>query len=273
MMHLSIRHITRYSYDPEAAQSALRLKLFPPQTAAQDVQGWTVSVNGTNVSPLLTDCLGDQVALWHAHQSIETIEIVAEGMAETSDKAGVLADLVQSARPGVFMRKTDLTKASDAILDMASAVEGTDQLERLHDLSELVQATIDYRPGATEASTTAAEAMAIGAGVCQDQSHVFIAAARSMNVPARYVVGYLFDPDRDDAADQTHAWAEAHVTGLGWVGFDITNQLCPTDGYVRLCCGLDAQDAAPVRGVVGGDAKEEMATEIAVAQAASQSQQ
>ncbi len=98
-----------------------------------------------------------------------------------------------------------------------------------------------------------------------------------MNIPARYVIGYLHDPDRagndTGRADETHAWAEAFVPGLGWTGFDITNQLCPTDLYVRLCCGLDAADAAPVRGTVRGDAEEEMEIEIAVQADMSQSQQ
>ena len=272
-MHLNVRHITRYTYEPEVAQAALRLKLFPARTTAQEIGHWRVSVNGEAVQPLLTDGLGDQVALWHGHAAVGEIEILAEGALETTDTAGVLGGLQQSARPGVFLRPTDLTAAEQSLRDLAGAVEVEDPLGRLHALSELVFKAIDYRKGATGAATTAAEAAALGAGVCQDQAHVFIAAARLMDLPARYVVGYLFDADREEPADETHAWAEAHVPGLGWVGFDITNQLCPTEAYVRLSCGLDAADAAPVRGVTLGDVEEDMQTELAVTQAAGQSQQ
>ncbi len=276
-MRMSIRHLTRYRYEPQAASAALRLRLWPAATGGQRPVAWSVSVNGEFVEPILTDAQGDRLALWHAHAPVGLLEILAEGVVETADQAGVLRDLQQRARPSVFLRTTSLTEPSEAILGLGAGIAETDVLARCHALSEAVHQAVDYRPGVSDVTTTAAEALALGAGVCQDQAHVFIAAARAIDIPARYVVGYLHDPDRAESgggpAEDTHAWAEAFVPGLGWTGFDITNQLCPTDFYVRLCCGLDAADAAPVRGTVRGDAEEEMQIEIAVQGGASQSQQ
>lgn len=271
-MRMSIRHLTRYRYEPEAVSAALRLRLWPPSTAGQRPVSWTVSVNGAAVEPGLTDAHGDRVGLWHAHVPTGGIEIVAEGAVETADLAGVLSELPQRARPGLFLRTTALTQPSDAVRGLGDGSEA-DVLSRCHALSAAVHEAVDYRPGVSNVTTTAAEALALGAGVCQDQTHVFIAAARAAEIPARYVVGYLHDPDREGSAEDTHAWAEAYVAGLGWIGFDITNQICPTDLYVRLCCGLDAADAAPVRGTIRGTTDEEMEVEIAVRGAASQSQQ
>ena len=300
-MRMSIRHLTRYRYRPEAASAALRLRLYPPVTAAQRPVDWAVSVNGAAVEPILTDAHGDQVGLWHAHAPTGEIEITAEGTVETADLAGVLKELPQRTRPGLFLRATVLTEPSEAIRALGAAAGEADTLSRCHALAAAVHAAVRYRPGVSDSRTTAAEALALGAGVCQDQTHVFIAAARAMDIPARYVVGYLHDPDRaatgaatgtatgtatgaaiaaaDGAAsgagpaEDTHAWAEAHVPGLGWTGFDVTNQICPTDLYVRLCCGLDAADAAPVRGTIRGGADEEMQVEIAIRGGPGQSQQ
>lgn len=271
-MKLTIRHATRYAYDPEAAKVGLRLKLFPAAFAAQAVREWSVEVNGEIIDPLHTDCAGDAVGLWFAHAPVDSVGITARGVIETTDSAGVLNGMVETTRPGVYLRATKATKPNEALVEFATRIEGDDALGRMHALSEMVHEAIEYRPGATGSATTAAEALALGAGVCQDQTHVFLASARASGVPARYVVGYLDDPDAETPPDQTHAWAEAYVKGLGWVGFDITNQLCPTDAYVRLCSGLDAADAAPIRGTVTGETEEEMEIDISVERAAGQSQ-
>src|SRR5262245_52765291 len=120
-------------------------------------------------------------------------------------------------------------------------------LETLHALTGAIRDRVDYVPGVTDAHTGAAEALADGKGVCQDHAHIFIAAARTLGIPARYITGYLLLGD-DSPSEAHHAWAEACVDGLGWVGFDVANRICPTDRYVRLAVGLDAGGAAPVVG-------------------------
>jgi transglutaminase-like putative cysteine protease len=112
--------------------------------------------------------------------------------------------------------------------------------------------------------------MTQGAGVCQDHAHVLISAARSLGAAARYVVGYLFiDENAEEEVvteGETHAWVEIWVDGLGWVGFDPSNRICPTEHYVRLASGLDAPDASPLRGSVSGLSEEELDAEVQVIQ-------
>ena len=109
---------------------------------------------------------------------------------------------------------------------------------------------------ATDTGTSAIDAFSHGHGVCQDFAHVFIAAARHLGIPARYVGGYLYRADRPDGQEAGHAWAEALVDDLGWVGFDPANDISPTEAYVRVAMGLDYLGAAPVRGTRYGGAGE-----------------
>ena len=88
--------------------------------------------------------------------------------------------------------------------------------------------------------------------------------ARSVGIPARYVIGYLFATEDDLTDEASHAWAELHIDGLGWVGFDVANRCCPDDRYIRLGSGLDAADGAPIRGVAFGSGAERMDINVSV---------
>ena len=123
------------------------------------------------------------------------------------------------------------------------------------------------------AHTTAAEALSGGEGVCQDHTHALIAVAHAANIPARYVTGYLQADADGTQHGASHAWAELFVPELGWVGFDAANRCCPDERYIRLGSGYDAQDAAPIRGVVQGSTPEEhLEVEVVVANGQQQQQ-
>lgn len=263
-MRLSVRHITRYAYAPPTSGAALRLKLFPPRFEGQAPLDWRVAVNGAEIAPLFTNARGEGEAIWTAPEPQAEIEIVAEGAVETEGRAGVVRALADVTRPSMYLRETPLTAADDAIRALAEGAHGPDALATLHALSEAVRDAIEYAPAITAHTTSAAEALAHGAGVCQDHAHVFIAAARALGVPARYVAGYL-TPDFE-GAHETHAWAETYAPDLGWVGFDPSNRQCPTEAYIRLCAGYDAADAAPVRGCVRAGADETLRVELQVSQ-------
>jgi transglutaminase-like putative cysteine protease len=158
-----------------------------------------------------------------------------------------------------------LTIPGDGIRELAAAVgKGTD-IERLHRLMALIVERVAYTPGTTSVTTPAEEALALKTGVCQDHSHIFVAAARAMGFPARYVSGYLM---MDAAIEQaaSHAWAEAHVQGLGWVAFDAANGISPDERYVRVATGRDYRDASPVSGIRLGQAEEQLAVTVTVEQ-------
>lgn len=268
-MRLTVRHLTEHRYDPPAGRVALRLKLFPARTQAQTPRDWHVTVNGEAVAPALTNGFGDGEGQWFSGRGTDHVEVLAEGSVEATDTAGVVGRF-GAAPAGVFLRQTPLTQVNADIRQLASVAEDGEPLARMHALSAAVHGALVYRPGVTRSDTSAAQALALGAGVCQDKTHLFIAAARAALVPARYVVGYLLD----EAAplQETHAWAEVHLQGLGWVGFDPTNQVCPTEHYVRLCSGLDADDAAPIRGSIQGASADHLSVSVEVAQGRTQQQ-
>jgi transglutaminase-like putative cysteine protease len=250
-MRISIRHETRYDYAEPAAGVVMRLHLKPASSNSQTVERWSVTINDKPVERWIVNGYGDAEAIWRPGTRVESVEIVAEGEVSTVDRAGVMRSAESDARPKLFLRLTPLTHADDAILALAGrARNDKGPLASLHALMGLIHEEVVWKSGSTTVATTAAEAYALKAGVCQDQSQIFIAAARSLGIPARYVAGYLRDPERPDSDHDPHAWAEAHVEGLGWIGFDSTLGRCPMDGHVRLCCGLDAADAAPIRGVL-----------------------
>lgn len=273
-MRLSLTHRTVYRYDPPAIGAAMRLKLFPAHFDGQKPVSWRVTANGAPVEPSFHDPWGDAVATLFLRVETASVEIIAEGEVETEDRAGLLKGLRAAMRPGVCLRETSLTRADEAICALAAEAEeaGETRLSQAHALREIVSARIVYAPDETDQHVSAAEALGRGVGVCQDHAHVMVAAARALGWPARYVAGYCLP--HEDGADgaATHAWAEIHLEGLGWIGFDAANGICPTDAYIRLCSGLDAADAAPLRGHIAGASDEAMEAEVAIAPIAAQSQ-
>lgn len=268
-MLLAVRHRTTYRYEPAVSGVAMRLKLFPSRFDGQKPQRWAVTLNGAPVRPDFTNGWGDEVATLFLRGGVREAEVIAEGEVETHDLAGVLRGFREALKPGVCLRETPRTRADAAIVALAREADaaGGSALARAHALQDLVSARVAYVPGATDHGTTAAQALAAGQGVCQDHAHVIIAAARSLGWPARYVAGYYL-AHREGGDVATHAWAEVWVRDLGWVGFDASNDLCPTADYIRVCSGLDAADAAPLRGHAEGAAAETLDVEVSIAPAA-----
>jgi transglutaminase-like putative cysteine protease len=180
--------------------------------------------------------------------------------------AGVLRGHREQVPAEVYLRETGPTRADAAITELAHRTKGqaADALDCAHRLAAAIAEAIEYRPGVTAAHTSAAEAMALGEGVCQDHAHALVAAARVLGRPARYVSGYLCAGEPGGAGEAAHAWAEVWIEGLGWVGFDPANACCPDARYIRIGSGLDAVDAAPIRGVAQGRVAEVLDVTVAV---------
>lgn len=264
-MEISIEHRTDYVYDQPFAHAVQALRLTPPSGRGQTVLSWTVEAPGIASAPSYFDGFGNRVHLLTPPGSVETVSILAKGVVRTEDTNGVVGSTGETAPPAVFLRETGPTRADAAIAELARRAVHADRLSTLHGLLEEVHRRIAYSVGVTHAHTTAAEALRDRRGVCQDHAQVFIAAARTLGIPARYVTGYLLiDGDVPGAAH--HAWAEAYTEDLGWIGFDPANGICPTDAYVRLAVGLDAAGAAPVRGIRHGAGDERLGVEVVVRQ-------
>jgi len=272
-MRLTVRHLTRLAADPPSDRCALRLRLYPSAFDGQAVKNWSVRVNGAAVPPLLTTGFGDREAIWTCDGAGEGIEIIAEGEVETRDAAGFVKGLKESARPGVYLRETPLTAADEKVQALARSIEGSGALDRMHALCRAVNEAIRLKPADPKAGAdgrTAAQVMKAGEGAAGDHAHLFLSAARLLNTPARYVTGYLLAPEAKGA--ELHAWAEAYVPELGWVGFDPAYRLCPTDAYVRLASGLDSADASPIRANVFGRSADTAAASVDIAESVPQSQ-
>ena len=264
-MRVSIRHATHYSYDSPGAFAVQRLRLTPGDNRAQTVREWSIAADGIEHAAEYLDGFGNRVHLITHCKPYSELTIIATGEVDTVDTGGVVGDLGEAANPLLFLKATPLTQSSAAIDAMADEAEAPKTLGRLHRLMESIAARVAYDTGSTVSGTTAAAAFAAGQGVCQDHAHIFIAAARRLRIPARYVTGYLV-MDGEEIAAAHHAWAEAHVSHLGWVGFDPANDICPTDRYVRLACGFDAASAAPISGSRRGGGAERLSVDVVVRQ-------
>ncbi|KQZ99706.1 transglutaminase [Mesorhizobium sp. Root157] len=264
-MRLKITHRTEYSYDVPVHYALQRLRLMPSSGPTQKVLSWDLTIEGAREEVRFKDHFENDTRLISVEGDPHRIVVEVAGEVETRDTAGVYGMQYGFAPLWLFCQETHLTKAGSGITDLvASAGDGSD-IEKLHRLMMSVGACVSYTIGSTTTQTAAEDALALGMGVCQDHTHILIAAARAMGLPARYISGYLM---MDTAIQQTasHAWAEVHVPKLGWVGFDASNGISPDERYVRIAVGRDYRDAMPASGIRLGQAEERLAVQITVEQ-------
>ena len=268
-MRISVEHVTRYKYEHEAAYSIQCLRMTPSDFDGQRTLQWSITTAPASTLMPSRDGFGNALHLMTITEPHSEIEIRLAGSVEVENRQGVVNGAPDFAPLRVYLRRTPLTTATAELEDFARAIDPGDRIGQLHELSGRIRDRIDYQPGVTDPATTAAEAFKAGHGVCQDHAHVFIAACRALDIPARYVTGYLLLAS-EDRAEANHAWAEAWVDGLGWLAFDVANRICPTDHYVRMAVGLDAHGATPVRGSRRGGGVEDLAVAVHVARGMSQ---
>jgi transglutaminase-like putative cysteine protease len=273
-MRLKISHVTEYRYDEPAQFSLQRLRLTPPSAFGQKVINWSLDVEGATPEVEYDDQFGNHVNLVSLEGAQKVTRIIAEGEVETDDRNGVTGPHTGFCPLWLFLRDTPRTKPGKLIKDLIKGVSGDNELARMHALMAAIHEAVDYKPGTSDSETTAEQAMERKSGVCQDHAHIFVSAARALKVPARYVSGYLMMEEKVEQA-ATHAWGEVHIPGLGWVGFDPANEICPDARYVRTAAGLCYRDAAPVSGMRIGMPGETLTVTVKVedkAQGQSQSQ-
>lgn len=253
-MRLKIQHRTTYSYEKPVTYGLQELRLTPKSRDSQKVLAWDVEIEGGRIELNFDDQHMNRVDLVSFSGDGHMITIICTGEVETLDTTGVIGRHAGYAPLWYFEKMTAMTRAGNLTRKLTGGLIGDydEMIPRLHALSERVFDAVKYEKGHTDSQTSAEDALTAGHGVCQDQAHVFIAAARAMGIPARYVSGYLMMDDTDQQ-EASHAWVEAHVDGIGWVGFDISNQISPDERYVRVATGLDYREAAPIHGIRMGD--------------------
>lgn len=274
-MRIRISQSTAYVYDRPAWSIQQVLRVTPRPHDGQQVVAWRLDADADVRLRWSEDAFGNIVHRLSTEQPVEQLTVTVSGEVVSTDTAGVVRGSVERLPDEAYLRSTERTRADAALTAFARDVDPgleAGALARLHALLDAVGRAVAFEIGSTDAGTSAAEAFALGRGVCQDQTHVFIAAARTLGLPARYVSGHLLRGEGVELQEASHAWAEALVPDLGWVGFDATNGLCPTDAYVRVAVGLDYLDAAPVRGARNGGGGERLSVRLSVTPSASQSQ-
>jgi transglutaminase-like putative cysteine protease len=241
-MRIQVDYVTRYEYEAPARLIQQLLRLTPRPFEGLHVREWRLDIDADGRLRGGEDALGN--------------------LTHTLSVAGP----VERFPPLVFLRDTPLTHADARLQAFAAEVRamGDTPLKRMHALLTTVHERVEFDCDPTDVATSAAEAFAINKGVCQDLAHIFIACARAMGLPARYVSGHLARSDGQIDQAASHAWCEAYVEDLGWVGFDPANGISPTEAYVRVAIGLDYLGAAPVRGSRYGGEGERMDVKLRV---------
>lgn len=269
-MRLSVRHSTSYTFDQPMRFVTQSHRLTPSAHSGQSIIDWKVTAEGASFGASFIDGAGDLVTTMTVGGPVQRIEVIVEGTVDTIDTSGILRDHREMIWPKIYLRPTPVVLPNRLLRELSETavrdISSEEELKRSHALSAAVSDAVAFRVGATDADNTAAEVLERGEGVCQDMTHVLIAAAQLAGLPARYVTGYLLIGEGADSGEAAHAWAEIYVASLGWIGFDPANRCCPDERYIRLGSGRDAAEAAPIRGVSRGGGGEVMDVNVAVGQ-------
>jgi transglutaminase-like putative cysteine protease len=263
-MRVQVHHRTEYRYSEPLLQSVQYLRLTPRSGTSQTVNRWKIACPGGDMTEW-TDHYGNVCHTLVIARPTQSVVIEVTGDVRTADTNGVIPSGTTTLPFEVFLRETAYTQSDRRLARFAQKYRApveADLIAGLHALMLGVGEAVAYEKNHSTVHTTAAEALAAGRGVCQDHAHLFIAAARQLGVPARYVSGYLGRGEGPQQTTASHAWVEALVPDLGWVSFDCANGISATEAYVRVAVGLDYADAGPVRGVRTGGGEEALDVKV-----------
>jgi transglutaminase-like putative cysteine protease len=274
-MRIRIFHETVYRYDTPAKSAIEILRLTPRNHDGQYIVRWRLELNVDCRLDPFEDAFGNLAHSFTVDGPLSELVIRVDGEVETQDAAGVINGTMERFPPSLYLRETPLTAPDAAIAAFAEQTlsgAGGDPLATLHALTVRIYDEFVFDPDPTQPAMSAAESFAQKRGVCQDYAQIFIAAARHLGIPARYVSGYFLRVDGVTAQEAGHAWAEAYLPKLGWVAFDPANGISATAAHVRVAIGLDSLAAAPVRGTRTGGEGEKLSVAVHVDQAGRQAQ-
>jgi transglutaminase-like putative cysteine protease len=280
-MFYSIRHLTQFRYDSAVRESLMELRMHPRTEGAQRCLSFDLSVDPRAQVDSYRDYLGNSVHHFDVPGKHAQLRIIAESLVEvqTADPLPQLdsdswarldaliaaGDYWEMVMPSQFAQPT--TALARLIEDLQVHRRG-DPLSFLKELNAAIYDWFDYVPKATRVDSPIDHAIEARKGVCQDFAHIMTALVRHVRIPCRYVSGYVCPSA--EAADRSpqgasHAWVEALLPGIGWVGFDPTNNLITNDRHIRTAIGRDYADVPPTKGLFKGNAASELAVSVRVA--------
>lgn len=279
-MFYSIRHLTRFAYSAPISESIMELRMQPRTEGGQRCLSFDLTTSPRARLLAYRDYLGNIVHHFDIPGRHSQLRITAESMVEVTpallpdslspdiwrevDDAAAKGEHWDSLRPSAFVAETELLKRLAREL---GAERRNDPLTVLREINEGIYNAFDYSPQTTQVDSPIDHALEDRRGVCQDFAHIMLALVRGLGIPARYVSGYLYhgveDHDRS-VPGATHAWIESWLPGLGWVGFDPTNNLIVGERHIRTAIGRDYADVPPTRGVFRGKTSSELTVGVQV---------
>ena len=252
-MEIIIEHTTKYEYKNPVAGLIQSTKLYPSEYNGLKILDWNVHHDSAEKSAVYKDGEANNIQSFTSLKKVKKIQFTVLGKVETFDTKGVYFNPDDKLDPCVYLRNSNLTIPDVDIKNLAlEAKNGFKNDERLlisHNLMNLVREKVEYKPLSTNNETTAQVAYNQKKGVCQDQAHIMVSAARTINIPARYVNGYMHNNSHSSEFQSTHAWAEFFINDLGWVGFDPCHSSCINEKYIRVGCGYDFSFTSMIKGV------------------------
>jgi transglutaminase-like putative cysteine protease len=281
-MLYEVRHVTEYRYDEAVRESIMELRMQPRHAAGQGLVSFEVEIAPHAQVQSYIDTWGNAVHHFGVPHAHDTLDIFVRSVVETyghgSPPAAAADDWAALASEGVRGEWWDFltlhgfvaeTPALDAFIAERNldALKALDPLTALSALNRELYDAFDYEAGVTEPDSPIDHALTEGRGVCQDFAHIMIAVCRLWGVPARYVSGYLYtDQETHDRStpNATHAWIEAFLPSLGWIGFDPTNDLIVGERHLSVAVGRDYADVPPSHGVFKGEAESRLSVGVSV---------
>ena len=274
-MYYSIQHQTRFRYDSPVSESIMELRMQPRSEGKQRCLSYFVKVNPRSRVLQYRDHLGNYVHHFSVAPRHAELLITTEAAVETFPPDTLPAALPVSAWEELdallrredyweFLLPSDYTEPTAQLATLAQELNShrrEDPLSIVYELNQAIFKAFEYVPKHTKVNSPIDHALKDRKGVCQDFAHIMIALLRGLHIPSRYVSGYLFHGEkyRDRSVDgASHAWVEAMLPGLGWVGFDPTNNLLAGERHIRTAIGRDYSDVPPTRGTYRGGAQSDL---------------
>ena len=283
-MHYAIQHTTRYNYGSPIVENVMEVRLQPRSDELQQCLSFNLYLRPSARAHPFRDHLNNWVHFYDIAAAHKELTITANSVVNVLppppipdalplESWGAVDELAQTSAQWEWMQASPYTPAPHALWELATeySIDRTiDPLTALRVIMALLHDDFSYDTETTVVDSPIDEALATRSGVCQDFSHIMIALARHvLNIPCRYVSGYLFHRDNDRSDDDaTHAWVEALLPDLGWIGFDPTNNIIVGERHIRVAIGRDYSDVPPTHGIFRGASASELGVTVKVRKAA-----
>jgi transglutaminase-like putative cysteine protease len=280
-VYFKIRHLTRFQYSASVTESLVEVRMHPRTEGCQRCLDYQLAVTPKAPMSQYRDYLGNNVHHFSLPGAHRQLQLLVESIVEmttwpdwpaslTPDAWAELDRLIESGDYWEMLLPSHFAKTTPLLEDLMrefGAIRRDDPFSLVREINARLFETFEYAPGATEVDSPIDKALSKRHGVCQDFSHIMIALLRQLRIPARYVSGYLHHgADDNDRSSEgaTHAWVEAFLPTLGWVGFDPTNNLVARERHIRTALGRDYNDVPPTRGVFKGEAETRLSVAVNV---------